>query len=82
MNYAAWGFVRRPKTYCGLVALHLPRPIHDKVACDNAVEIVHAIPGHKLNRDQDDGLAPRPSSARTTNAKMSRSRNRSRAARR
>ena len=48
---------RRPKTYAGLVAWHVPRPIHDKVAYDNAVEIVHALAGHKLNRDQDDYLA-------------------------
>lgn len=46
-----------PKTYSGLVALHMPRPIHDKVAYDNAVEVVHAMAGHKLNHDQDDYLA-------------------------
>jgi HTH-type transcriptional regulator/antitoxin HigA len=44
------------KTYSGLVALHMPRPIHDTVAYDNAVEIVHALAGHKLNDDQDDYL--------------------------
>jgi HTH-type transcriptional regulator/antitoxin HigA len=57
MNPAAWNFGRLPKTYSGLVALHMPRPIHDKVAYDNAVEAVHALAGHKLNRDQDDYLA-------------------------
>ena len=46
-----------PKAYSGLVALHMPRPIHDKVAYDNAAEIVHALAGHKLNHDQDDYLA-------------------------
>jgi HTH-type transcriptional regulator/antitoxin HigA len=50
-------FARLPKTYSGLVALHMPRPIHDKVAYDNAVEIIHALAGHKLNHDQDDYLA-------------------------
>ena len=50
-------FSRLPKTYSGLVALHLPRPIHDQVAYDNAVEVVHVLAGHKLNHDQDDYLA-------------------------
>jgi len=50
-------FTRLPKTYSALVILHLPRPIHDKVAYDNAVEVVHALAGHKLNHDQDDYLA-------------------------
>lgn len=57
MNSAALNFTRLPKTYTGLVSLHLPRPIHDKVAYDNAVEIIHALAGHKLNHDQDDYLA-------------------------
>src|ERR1700682_4141602 len=50
-------FAHVPKTYSGLVALHMPRPIHDQVAYDNAVEVVHALAGHKLNHDQDDYLA-------------------------
>jgi len=45
-----------PKNYPELVALHLPRPIHDKVSHDNAVEIVHALVGFKMNRDQEDYL--------------------------
>ena len=57
MKTATLTFATLPKTYSGLVALHLPRPIHDKVAYDNAVEVVHALAGHKLNRDQDDYLA-------------------------
>jgi HTH-type transcriptional regulator/antitoxin HigA len=57
MNPAAWNFAYLPKTYAGLVALHMPRPIHDKVAYDNAVDVVHALAGHKLNHDQDDYLA-------------------------
>ena len=57
MKAAALTFPRLPKTYSGLVALHLPRPIHDKVAYDNAVEVIHALAGHKLNHDQNDYLA-------------------------
>ena len=57
MKTGTLAFTHLPKTYSGLVALHLPRPIHDKVAYDNAVEIVHALAGHKLNHDQDDYLA-------------------------
>ena len=49
-------FARLPRTYAGLVALHMPRPIHDRVSYDNAVEMVHALAGHKLNHDQDDYL--------------------------
>ena len=30
MNTAALNFAALPKTYPGLVALYLPRPIHDK----------------------------------------------------
>ena len=45
-----------PKTYNELVTLHLPRPIHDKVSYDNAVEVVHGLVGFKLNRDQEDYL--------------------------
>jgi HTH-type transcriptional regulator/antitoxin HigA len=57
MKTTALTFTRLPKSYSGLVALHMPRPIHDKVAYDNAVEIVHALAGHKLNHDQNDYLA-------------------------
>lgn len=57
MKSLSRSFARLPKTYSGLVALHMPRPIHDRVAYDNAVEIVHALAGHKLNHDQDDYLA-------------------------
>src|SRR5580698_6466424 len=47
---------RLPKTYEKLVALHVPRPIGDKVSYDNTVAIVDALAGHKLNEDQDDYL--------------------------
>lgn len=49
-------FSHVPKTYSGLVSLHVPRPIHDTTSYDNAVEIVHALVGFKLNRDQEDYL--------------------------
>jgi HTH-type transcriptional regulator/antitoxin HigA len=45
-----------PKTYNGLVSLLVPRPIHDRASYENAVEVVHALAGFKLNRDQDDYL--------------------------
>ena len=49
-------FSSMPKTYNGLVSFLVPRPIHDQAAYDNAVEVVHALAGFKLNRDQDDYL--------------------------
>jgi hypothetical protein len=45
-----------PKTYAGLASLLVPRPIHYQASHDNAVEIVHALSGHKLNRGQHDYL--------------------------
>jgi HTH-type transcriptional regulator/antitoxin HigA len=43
-----------PKDYQGLLALHMLRPIHDKVDYGNALEILDAMAGHALNPDQDD----------------------------
>jgi HTH-type transcriptional regulator/antitoxin HigA len=43
-----------PKDYPGLLALHMLRPIHDKVDYGNALEILDAMAGHTLNPDQDD----------------------------
>lgn len=45
-----------PTRYAELVALHMPRPIHDRVAYDNTVEVIDALAGHKLNADQQDYL--------------------------
>ena len=45
-----------PKTYSELVALHVPRPINDKVSYDNTVAVIDALAGRELNRDQDDYL--------------------------
>ncbi len=47
---------RLPTTFDGLIKLHAPRPIHEAVAYANTVEVVDALAGHKLNRDQDDYL--------------------------
>ena len=48
---------RLPSDYAGLVAMFPPRPIHDGVDYANTMEIVMAMAGHKLTRDQDDYLA-------------------------
>jgi HTH-type transcriptional regulator/antitoxin HigA len=45
-----------PKSYGELIALHVPRPIGDKVAYENTVAIVDALAGHALNHDQEDYL--------------------------
>jgi HTH-type transcriptional regulator/antitoxin HigA len=42
------------KDYQGLLALHMLRPIHDKVDYSNALEILDAMAGHTLSPDQDD----------------------------
>jgi HTH-type transcriptional regulator/antitoxin HigA len=45
-----------PTRYADLVALHMPGPIHDRVAYDNTVEVIDALAGHTLNADQEDYL--------------------------
>ncbi len=45
-----------PTRYADLIALHVPRPIHDRAAYDNTVEVIDALAGHKLNADQEDYL--------------------------
>lgn len=49
-------FSRLPATFDGLIHFHAPRPIHDEVGYQNTVEIVDALAGHKLNRNQEDYL--------------------------
>jgi HTH-type transcriptional regulator/antitoxin HigA len=49
-------FARLPTTFDGLIRLHAPRPIHDQADYENTVEVVDALAGHKLNRDQEDYL--------------------------
>jgi HTH-type transcriptional regulator / antitoxin HigA len=43
-----------PKTYQGLVELHMLRPVRDKVEFENSLEVLEAMAGHKLNREQED----------------------------
>lgn len=45
-----------PKTYGGLVALCVPRPIHDAVSYENTVALIDALAVGKLNQDQEDYL--------------------------
>ena len=49
-------FDRLPTTFDGMIKLHPPRPIHDDVSYKNTVEIVDALAGYKLTRDQEDYL--------------------------
>lgn len=49
-------FAQLPKTYGELVAYFPPRPIHDSVDEANTEEIVLAMAGHRLNKDQQDYL--------------------------
>lgn len=45
-----------PKDYRSLCNLYLPRPIHDKVGYENALEVTEAMAGfeEQFSRDQDD----------------------------
>jgi antitoxin component HigA of HigAB toxin-antitoxin module len=45
-----------PDSYEALCRVQMPRPIHDKVAYQNAVEIVDALAGCKLSKEQEDYL--------------------------
>ena len=45
-----------PSDYMALVAMFPPRPIRDSVDYNNTLEIVMAMAGHNLTRDQDDYL--------------------------
>jgi len=51
-------YANLPKTFDGLIRLHMPRPIHDKVAFDNACEVLDILAvlstNGKLNQDQED----------------------------
>jgi HTH-type transcriptional regulator/antitoxin HigA len=49
-------FKQIPRSYRELVEMHPPRQLHDSVDHDNALEIVMAMAGHKLTRDQEDYL--------------------------
>jgi HTH-type transcriptional regulator / antitoxin HigA len=45
-----------PRTFEELVRVWTPRAIHDKVEFENASEIMNALAGHDLNKDQADNL--------------------------
>ena len=45
-----------PKTYAGLMALHLLRPIRDRLEAENAAEMMDRLAGHALNEEQSDYL--------------------------
>lgn len=49
-------YAKIPKTYAGLMAMHLLRPIHDQVDAENAAEMIDLLAGHKLNAEQTDYL--------------------------
>jgi HTH-type transcriptional regulator/antitoxin HigA len=49
-------YTKIPKTYAGLMALHLLRPIRDQVDADNAAEMIDLLAGHSLNAEQADYL--------------------------
>jgi len=51
---AALDFKSLPKDYTDLLKMHMLRPLHDKVAYDNALEVLDAMAGHKLNGEQED----------------------------
>jgi len=45
-----------PRTYSELVGVHMPKAIHDRVKFENACEIMNALAGHDLNKDQEEYL--------------------------
>lgn len=45
-----------PRTYTGLVAVLVPRAIHDRVELENASAIMNAMAGHALKEEQEDYL--------------------------
>jgi len=49
-------FATLPTDYHSLVTKFPPRPIHDRVGLKNTLEIIDAMAGHALNKDQEDYL--------------------------
>jgi HTH-type transcriptional regulator/antitoxin HigA len=43
-----------PKVYAELVRLFMPRPLHDEVDYRNALGVLDAMAGFKMNADQND----------------------------
>jgi HTH-type transcriptional regulator/antitoxin HigA len=53
---SATTYAKIPKTYAGLMEMHLLRPIHDQVDAEDAAEMIDLLAGHKLNAEQNDYL--------------------------
>ncbi|HTW93608.1 MAG TPA: hypothetical protein VMD30_02365 [Tepidisphaeraceae bacterium] len=47
-------FDRIPKTFADLAQLLMPRPLHDEADYRDALAVLDAMVGFKLNRDQED----------------------------
>jgi HTH-type transcriptional regulator/antitoxin HigA len=43
-----------PKSYAALVELLMPRPLHDEIDYRNALAVLDAMAGFKMNTDQED----------------------------
>ena len=43
-----------PKNYAELAKLFIPRPLHDEVDYRNALRVLDAMAGFKMNADQED----------------------------
>ena len=43
-----------PATYAKLVAMFMPRPLHDEVDYRNALNVLDAMAGFEMNADQED----------------------------
>jgi HTH-type transcriptional regulator / antitoxin HigA len=56
MNTTLTSINELPTSYNKLVALYMPRPIHDATDYENASEIVALLAGHELTVDQEDYL--------------------------
>jgi HTH-type transcriptional regulator/antitoxin HigA len=54
--HTSTSYAKIPKTYAGLMALHLLRPLRDQVDADNAAEMIDLLAGHTLNAEQTDYL--------------------------
>ena len=54
MNIAALRHDDLPATYGELVAILMPRPLHDEVDYRNALTVLDAMAGFELNDDQED----------------------------
>lgn len=55
-QHAAKPFHKMPRTFQDLCRMLPPRPIHDRVSYENAIEVIEAMAGHDLNQDQQDYL--------------------------